>query len=537
MYANIACPVRRGDSLLNGLALATSLLVTACGGGSSDSTAAASESAAGSSTESAFWQTAVVGSATGGWTWLMVDPADPAGRRVGMTLATSASPSAISVLTAQRHDASARTVTTLGSSQAFVVDGGKLWRADLRGGQSHQPVTVSTLTDACSVEQVLPLNAAGDDAWLVVYVKAGQSSCSTPMLVRSSWGSSRSAQALGSTRLLSALQDAQGQAVAVLAAVPQGSGEALGVYDTALQTLTTLSPVGSSGTRAKAYFVAQDGARSGSGYVSVNAELRKLDWSTAGVSLGDTVLYRFSSSAEPVALPHPTGLYLADGTAVLNVLAAGGSSQLTSLGTGETMRQISQTSSHLVLASNMDYVSTYVRTVPLTGGSTTVLAQGAMTEIVDLLGVSGDWVVSQRLGGSLGNIRYVRSLADGSQSSELTLLSPRVAGSGDTGAGRIMAATATLGQAPALQAVLTCTPKSSGSGVPCSGPLTQVDVPTLATTALGDLGRGDGYVSSESLQGLPGLANLRDQSYAARDVVLFQPGVAGSLKRLSNNLP
>lgn len=518
--------------------LAVVIGLSACGG--SDSGTAVPDSGGG--TESAHWQSTVVGSQAGGWSWLIVDPAAPASGRVSQALSTT-TPASPQMLSQRSVDGAARTVTELGNTFAFVADDGKVWRADLRGGHSHQPVTVSSLADACSVDQVLPLNAAGDEAWLVVSVHAGQQYCSERMLVRSSWDGSQSAIALGSTRVLTVLNDDSGQAQALLAAVPAplGSGEWLRAYDTNFQPMSPLTPPADGVSVAyPTAFVAVDGDQGGSGYVSVNAELRRLHWAAGSVTLDATSLYQFlNTPASPAALPHAGGLYLADGPRLLDVHAAGGSTLLALLQDGEVVREFARTSTHLVFSSDVSYLAHYVQSVPLGGGAVTVLMADYMARSVALVGVAGDWVVTMDAGGSLGTVTYTRSLADGSQKTEINSLLDQAQGPvvGDMGAGQSFSATAPLGGPAPLHSVLVCTATVQGNDIPCTGPLNEVEVASLSITTLGSFGNAGAYAFGRAVLGLPGLVLLRNASTSIQDAEVFQSGVAGSLQKLSNYLP
>ena len=48
----------------------------------------------------------------------------------------------------------------------FYDNDGKLYSIDLRGGQSHAPVQLSSAVDVFLPVSATPMNAAGDDAWV-----------------------------------------------------------------------------------------------------------------------------------------------------------------------------------------------------------------------------------------------------------------------------------------------------------------------------------------------------------------------------------
>jgi len=63
-------------------------------------------------------------------------------------------------------DATSRTVTTLGHAKVFFDNDGKLYSIDLRGGQPHAPVQLSSAVDVFMPVRAWAMNAAGDDAWV-----------------------------------------------------------------------------------------------------------------------------------------------------------------------------------------------------------------------------------------------------------------------------------------------------------------------------------------------------------------------------------
>ena len=69
---------------------------------------------------------------------------------------------------ATRYDPSSHTVTALGHARAFYDNDGKLYTIDLRGGQSHVPVQLSSAIDVVLPVRVFNMSADGVDAWLDV---------------------------------------------------------------------------------------------------------------------------------------------------------------------------------------------------------------------------------------------------------------------------------------------------------------------------------------------------------------------------------
>jgi len=516
---------RRGLGFFNGIALAASLLVAACGGSTEDTSDTGAEAAS--------WQTAVAGDAGSGWSWLIADPADPTGKRLSIPLLTVDHPVRPALLTERRHDAAARTVTTLGPTQAFLVDNGTVWRADLRGGMSHQPQAVSSASTACNVEQVLPLDAAGTAAWLVVSLRTDSTHCDEQVLVHSQWESTHAPIALGSTRLLSALADANGQTQALLAAIPHpdGNGEWLQAYDTRFQALPAFTPPARSGASAPpAYFLAADGAQAGSGYVVADGQLRRLSWSASGVSLGDTAIYSFSypTAQGSTAQPHADGLVLADGPLIVDVPAQGGTartvySMADRYGAGFRIETLLLSSDHVLLKWNADYVWHEVLSVPRSGGGTAVsLASEALANDASLVGVTADgWVVTDQPRG----LRRMR--ADGSEDRVL----------GTLAAGTVVADTAVAGSPAALTAVLVCTVDATGTQCGNSA-LRQVDVSSLGELSLGSLTPAASRAVGAAIAGQPSvLMDYHSENGTAADALLFTAGQAGSLQQLSRSTP
>ena len=67
---------------------------------------------------------------------------------------------------ATRYDAGTQHVTTLGHAKVFFDNDGKLYSIDLRGGQPHAPVQLSSAVDVFLPASAIAMNAAGDDAWV-----------------------------------------------------------------------------------------------------------------------------------------------------------------------------------------------------------------------------------------------------------------------------------------------------------------------------------------------------------------------------------
>jgi hypothetical protein len=437
---------------------------------------------------------------------------------------------------ATRYDAATRTVKTLGHAKAFFDSGGHVWSIDLRGGKSHLPVQVSSVADATSVKRVWALDAAGDDAWLEV--EGGLHGWA----VRTTMASPDPAVSISG--IPAALRDEAG--------LPQYFLVGLGgrsetnpreiTYEVRTPALETVAvpALATMNDLDRDAWLGADPTRPGLAYIRLDGEVRTLRWSASGASV---------DAGSVMALAHPIELtaatvgadavYIGDGN-VLLALADGRSTRLGEL--SYAARELVDAGPYLA-ATEFDFhqpaglCCNVIESLRKVDG---VVEPLAAAEQLVLLGASGERLV------------YAEGpLAEGPQG--FTLLAGDGSGRVDvagTWVALVRADTARVDQAAAATALLTCPTSNDRAGFCSAGTLTQVDIASGASTALGTLAPSRMWMQGlarDAVAGLPyALAGQTTvdspEGFGARDTDgrdawQFTPGVAGSLARVTANLP
>jgi hypothetical protein len=433
---------------------------------------------------------------------------------------------------ARTYDPAQRTRTEVGQAMSFFLQDGHLMKVDLRGGQPHDAVQVSDVADACSLQEVHPLDAQASLSWVLATRKDTAGNCSRTALMRSDMSASTPAKPLPAIRLLGTLADDKGAVSALLMASPanSGSGEWLQAFDRDLNSLGSVGTDDGASGQSTA-LLAFEPTEAGLAYVAVGGEVRQLRWSGTQVTLVSGSMHHLMAQPatwlQPgaVALPHDSGqLYLVDGSQVLN-LQDGQSILLGSVDAGETIDRLMASSAHLVLHSDVDYLFHYVKSLPKAGGAAITLASGAMTQNVSLLGVTADWVLLTQSNESGSSFRRVSPT--GSQTDTLA----------GTPAGTIWAATNGLGSAPTLQSVLLCMSSGQANENCSASELMQIDVATWNTLSLGSTGFQSAQISFTGFAGLSGAFAAANGDWSEVDALVATPGQASSLARVTHNLP
>ena len=427
---------------------------------------------------------------------------------------------------ATSYDAATRTVTTLGHAKVFYDNDGKLYSIDLRGGQSHAPVQLSSAVDVFMPTRVFAMNAAGDDAW--VDAQGG----SHDWAIRTSMGAS--AAAVNVRHVIAPLRDAA-------TGLPQYFFASLGddgthpvpaTYEVAdAATFAQVAAPVVSGMAAADSWIGADPAQAGLGYVAIAGQVRELHWSASGVSVDAGNLHTLTGVSLSPAAADAQALYVSDG-AVLLALSNG---NVRSIGT------FSATPTSLMDAG--DYI--------------------AADEVTQVIGLTLQ-VQAETLGKTSGTLALVEAaspdlqlLAAGDQGLVLANTPEQgqafVLASGDgrvrttIGAqyvGIVRAASARLDQPAAPVGLLSCL--AGASGYCAAGALTQYTL-TGSGTALGANAATAAAFSGDAVAGLPAaLAGQTVLSSTAgfgqgetdtRDAWQFTPGNGSSLARVTTNLP
>jgi len=427
---------------------------------------------------------------------------------------------------ATSYDAAAQTVTTLGHAKVFYDNDGKLYSIDLRGGQSHAPVQLSSAVDVFMPVGVTPMTPAGDDAW--IDAQGG----SHDWAIRTSMSPATAPASI--QRILAPLRDAA-------TGLPQYFFASLGAQSGDHVTPTTYEVVDATfapvGVSAVAGMVATDGwvgvdpAQAGLGYVRIANQLRELHWSVGAVTVDTSSLHAFTGITEVPSVADAQSLYFNDGSTLL--AATNGS--VRGVGT------FSSAPSSLVDAGG------YVAALETTGvTSTQVLAQ-----VETLNKTSGALALVE------GSSSTTRLLAAGDAGLVLAGTPEQgqafVLASGDNGSrvtigaqyvGVVRAASGRVDQPAAPAGLLSCVAGTTGF---CqAGVLTQYTLAGIGT-ATGTLAASLSWVRGDAVEGVtaslggqtllstPG--GFGDDETDGRDAWQFTPGMAGSLTRVTTNLP
>jgi hypothetical protein len=432
-------------------------------------------------------------------------------------------------------DPAARAVTTLGHAKAFFASGGMVWAIDLRGGQSHVPVQVSAVVDANAVLRVWTLDAAGADAWLEV--DGGLHGWA----MRATMAPTDPGVSIDS--IPAALRDASGLPQYFLVALGGRNGTHMDEVTFGVRTLD-FAPVA---VPALATMNVNDGwlgadpAQAGLGYIRLDNAVQALRWSAAGASVDPAPLYPL---ANPIyALAATVGadaVYVGDGTAVIAV-ANGVATPVGELGNAAG-----------VLVDAGDYVAAAEFDVlqPPTQCCNVIESLRKADSSVALLAAAEQLHL---LGASAHDIVFAEDPAVPGAAPGFTLMAGDGSGRVDvpgTWIALVRAATAGLDQAAPATALLTCPTVPGQPGFCGPGALTQVDLASGASTGLGTLAPASLWMQApndDAVAGLPfalGGETKVDSPLGFgrhdtdhRDAWQFTPGAAGSLVRVTTNVP
>lgn len=429
---------------------------------------------------------------------------------------------------ATRYDASARQVTSLGHARVFYDNGGKLFTMDLRGGQSHAPVQLSSATDVFTTVAVFPMSADGADAWIDAQggthdwaIRTTMAAADAPVDVLRIAAPMRDATSgLPQYFLLSHGHQDGTHISATTFQVVDGAFD--GVSEPTVATMD-----------ARDQWLGADPAQAGLGYLRIGGALRALRWSAGALAVDAASAYTFSNPLG--ALPgvaDAASLYLNDGLSLLAVTN----------GAVRTIGSFSTAPGALVDAGTHVAASEAVSTAPTTTQVETLRkADGALTLVeaaapgLQVLGAGGQSLVI--VGTSEAGQAFV--LASGDNQARQT--------AGSQFVGLVRAASRLLDQPAAPVALLSC-PAASTAGYCAAGALTQLDLSTPASaTTLGTLGTTSAWMRDDLVAGL--VSSFGGQSFLSassgfgsnqvdvRDAWQVTAGTGASLARVTSVLP
>ena len=428
---------------------------------------------------------------------------------------------------ATRYDAATRTSTTLGHAKVFYDNDGKLYSIDLRGGQSHVPVQLSNAVDVFVPSAVVPMNAAGDDAWVDVQGGSHHWAIRTTM--------SATTAPVSIQQIVAPLRDAA-------TGLPQRFFVSLGshtgnhvvetTYEIADTSFAAVAQADVDAMVSTDGWVGLDPAQPGLAYVRIAGQLRALHWSSTTASVDATNLHGFANFVA-LAIADAQALYFCDGTALYS-LADG---VVAPIGAFTALPGSLVDAGHFIAALESTalvgtQVSYQLETMAKTTG-TPMLVEPTSTTL-QVFGASGDTLV---LAGTPEQGAAFVLAHDGGTGTRVTV--------GAQAVGVVRAASAHVDQAAAPVAMVWC---AAGSviGQCGAGAVAQQDM-AGATTQLGTFAAGGRSVSGDAIDGLASAIGVQtflvapggfgDGETDKRDAWQFTPASAGSLARVTSNLP
>ena len=458
------------------------------------------------------------------------DPADPtvAVQNVKLTMSNGIvwTSSHLVFSDATTYDAATRTVTTLGHAKVFFDNDGALYSIDLRGGQSHVPVQLSSAVDVFLPVSATPMNATGDDAW--VDAQGG----SNHWAIRSTMSATAAPTAIW--RIVAPLRDpATGFPLYFFTALGYQSATHLVpvTYEIVDATFTPQAVPAVASMVNTDGWIGADPTQAGLGYLAIAGQLHELQWGTGVPSVDGASLYAFASGGVTAAADAQS-LYFNDGTTLLSLadgtvspvgVFSAAPSSLLDAGDYVAAVEVTGVSSLQVLDQ--------VETLHKTGGAPTLLESPTTT--LQLLAASDQGLVLT--GTAEQGQAFV--LASGDNATRTTLGSQYV--------GVVRAASARVDQPAAPVALLSCVAGST-SGFCAPGALTEL-VLGGGSTALGALAATAPWVRGDAIVGVP--MSLSGETFLSspagfgagetdrRDAWQFTPAGANTLTRITTNLP
>lgn len=445
--------------------------------------------------------------------------------------------------TAYVADANARTLSHRGSAMAFFVNAGQLWQINLTRSSTPAGVRISAIADACRPLLVAPLDTAALDAWVLVSTAGADGNCDTAAdngqaFVRSSTAATDAATYLpAGTHVQPAyLSGDDGSLWWMLALDTAAATPRLVAYGPQLNRVDVAGGEGIQSLQGLRYGASADDGT----FVRADNSLRRIEASPTTVSIGAPQL-TYSGTSWLAVYDRPT-LYLNDGA---NIYKVQGSAAATLLATPNP-----GSASSLLLAQSTDKL--VLRQQQASGASVVSAIDKQSGAVTPLLSLPGDG--SNEVWAVHGNQLVYFT---GAEAMVGELRRVQLDGSGDTlVAGNLLmvgsvssrlwdkAQTAMMGGRTAL---LACQPLPGNTD--CRGStLVQIDLATRAITALGGFANSSasgwlaqGGTAYEGIKGAVVEVHSRTGAaaagYSRKDLYVFNPGEANSLKQVSSAAP
>ena len=423
-------------------------------------------------------------------------------------------------------DAGSRSVTTLGHAKVFYDNDGKLYSIDLRGGQSHAPVQLSSAVDVFMPTRAVAMDAAGDDAW--VDAQGG----SHHWAIRTSM--SATAAPVSVQGILAPLRDAStGVPQFLFASLGSQSGThtVATTYEVVDATFTPVAVPAVAGMVAADGWIGVDPGQAGLAYLDIGGQLRALRWSAGTVGVDAAGLHDFTGSVFVSAVADAQSVYVNDGATLL-ALSNGSVRTVGTFGTLPT--SLLDAGGYVVALEGIGLASAQVQyqleTLAKADGTLTLVEPPSSSLQLLAAGDAGLVLAGTPEQGQA----FV--LASGDNRTRTTL--------GAQFVGVVRAASGRADQPAAPVGLLSCVAGASGFCAP--GALTQYTLAGAAGTA-GTLAASAAIVRGDAVAGVP--VSLSGQTllstvggFAAdetetRDAWQFTPGSVSSLARVTSNLP
>ncbi len=384
------------------LGLATALLSLAgCGGGSGGgSTSPSNAAATGDFTVAETRQGNALGASS-----RQVVVLDKLTHKVVKTFALDRDTNYAYLVNARQQVVNANTGKILGDSQLFVIQGGKVMQLDLRGPTLGNAVQVSSLTNACFIDDKVQaeLNLDGTQTWLLVATPGADGQCTTTVdngyVLVLGGSSSTTAPIPAGANGLEIIDSLDGSTPGV----PTGilvfnrASATLAVYSTDLQTPKQVITPGGQTLNSSALV-------ENLGYMPtdlnkfilrVNDKLYMASYAQGSLSLSVALYTLTDTAAEPPVVYAGSDAYVVTSTELIKVSTAPSATLVRAVNASAGgVAQATLVNQRVVVSQWLSQGESILQTLtayPLDGGAPTPMTTS--TDFLTLLGVSGEHVV------------------------------------------------------------------------------------------------------------------------------------------------
>jgi hypothetical protein len=554
----LAAPLRQraaqstGWTGLTGLALAVAL--AACGGGGGGSPAAAPTPTPAPTPPSpppppppppaaaSYFVAAVSSSASLQDQVEVIDPANPAQPVLSVPIGDLAF---MTTVAAASLDVATRTSTYLGAPRAVFIKDRQLMEVNLSKPGTPAAVRVSSLTDVCGLDTVVPIDTTGTNHWYLVRTAGDDGSCATPGDFRHAFVRSGSANTAAATVLPAGVQ------VLPTVHIADNAGQLLWIPAIDSRVATAPKLVAFNAALAQSDVAGGAGVAVAQGltiatslsdgvYLRADNTLRRLTGTATSLSLAPAN-YTFTSIISGLNLVDGSNFYFSDGPKVLRVQGANAPTVVATLpaDAGDVV-QLTQTATRL-LATHFSGGAGFVSSIRKSDGAVVRLLSNSAGSPVPA-GLDGE-TLYYHTGNNVTVGEFRRMQTDGTGDA---LVRSGVYPVGGVNRTTLRADFTQFGTAASV-ASLYCVPLA-GAADCRTGSLVQHTFATGNTVVLGSFsGMASAprwYAAGVGPQGLQGgvlsafgLANASNPGYSRRDVWLFNPGQANSLVRSTQQMP